>query len=110
MSTCDHDYERVMSGEDSLGLTNIYHCKICKDSKTEYIENYFPTKEELDQELREAVIERRIREREARRDIRTLCYKCFMDMHNAGIKMERRGGKRSSCDKCSRQGSNWLVK
>lgn len=44
------------------------------------------------------------------KDIRTLCYRCMMEMRNAGVKVQRVGGARSKCDKCQRPGSNYVVK
>ena len=107
---CEHEFENQGHHEDGAGVTYIDNCMKCNQSRTQYVENYFPTREELDEELEREIREHRIKEREARRDVRTYCKKCAMDMYHAGIKMEYRGGKRSTCDKCSRQGSDWLVK
>lgn len=43
------------------------------------------------------------------RDVRTLCYRCAMEMQNAGIVLNRMGGNRSGCDKCHKPGSNYEV-
>ena len=43
------------------------------------------------------------------RDVRTLCYRCFVEMHNAGyILIETKNRDRSACDKCYRQGKEYI--
>lgn len=103
MKNCEHEFKRVGSAEDSKGLTNVLECKKCKETKTEYIENYFPTQEEIEDWIETAELDRR-------KDIRTLCYRCYSDMHNAGINIQHKGSKRSKCDKCSKPGEDYIVK
>lgn len=51
-----------------------------------------------------------LKKKKLAKDIRTLCYRCMMEMHNAGIKLQREGGAKSKCDKCQQPGSNYIVK
>lgn len=45
------------------------------------------------------------------KDVRTYCRRCAQEMYDAGIKMYRTGGERSTCDKCNyHKTSNYIVK
>ena len=44
------------------------------------------------------------------KDIRTLCYPCFSDYHNAGYKMVKLNKPKGRCDKCGRQGMQYWLK
>ena len=44
------------------------------------------------------------------KDIRTLCYSCFSDMHNAGYKLVKLNKPKGRCDKCGRQGMQYWLK
>ena len=41
------------------------------------------------------------------RDVRTFCYRCFMEYMNAGYKLTKLDKPRSACDKCHRQGDQY---
>ena len=43
------------------------------------------------------------------KDIRTLCYPCFKDMYEAKYKLTKVSNEKSTCDKCHRQGVDYLV-
>lgn len=43
------------------------------------------------------------------RDERTFCYKCMMEYHNAGYKLTKLDKPKSACDKCYRQGYQYIL-
>lgn len=43
------------------------------------------------------------------KDIRTFCYTCFSEYHRAGYKLIKISNEKSTCDKCHRQGVEYLV-
>ena len=43
------------------------------------------------------------------RDVRTFCYRCMMDYFKAGYKLTKLGKPKSSCDKCHRQGNQYVL-
>jgi len=99
---CKHEFESDGYFENETGVVYLEHCIHCQEHRQRFIDNYFPTQKEIEEWTDMA-------EEEARKDIRTLCRRCMMEMHNAGYKLRRRGpgGK---CDKCHKPGSGWEVK
>ena len=42
-------------------------------------------------------------------DVRTFCYPCFVDYFNAGYKLTKLDKPKSACDKCHRQGKQYIL-